>query len=548
MLLLEPQGGGLKLGGKIGQEKSAGSELLPADQVSLAKEAAASAQSLLLRDIRQHPEYASLQEAYPGLELRDVLAVPMLLKERVIGVIEVVNKRDPVPFNRNDQDLLSAFASQAAIAVENARLYTMTDQELAARLEEMAAMQRLDRELNASLDIDRALRLTLDWALRQSGAEAGWVALHDAGRFLVSTWQGYPDDLSGLDHLDEGGLLLPQGLAPLDEALRSARPVAVYTSRPNNFGWKEDSLKGSGGFLDYSQRALFVPIQRKENVIAMLGLESALGDRWPDHTLILMRRLSDHAAIAIANAQLYAEVEAANLAKSKFVSFVAHELKNPMASIKGYTELVMGGMAGPVNEMQKTFLNTVRSNVDRMNTIVSDLNDLTKIQVGVLRLEYQSVRVDEIIREAAHSMRRQFEEKELLLSLNLPDQLPPAWADPLRVGQILTNLMSNALKYTPAGGSVSVSAGLDSEVGKHQEAARFVRVWVQDTGIGIPPEDQPLIFEQYFRTEISKETAPGTGLGLNITRSLVEMQGGQIWFESQPGHGSTFYFTLPVVE
>ena len=255
-----------------------------------------------------------------------------------------------------------------------------------------------------------------------------------------------------------------------------------------------------------------------------------------------------NAAIAIANARLYGEVESANLAKSKFVSFVAHELKNPMASIKGYNELIAKGMAGPVNEMQASFLTTIRSNVDRMNTIVSDLNDLTKIQVGSLRLEYQSVAIQDTVEEVVRSLRSQIEEKEQDLRLELPADLARVWADPNRLAQVLTNLVSNAHKYTAKGGTITLGADKLADDTGLPGGLEVVHIWVQDSGIGIPVEDREKIFQQYFRTDISKESASGTGLGLNISKSLVEMQGGRIWFESELNQGSTFHFTVPVAE
>jgi signal transduction histidine kinase len=219
-----------------------------------------------------------------------------------------------------------------------------------------------------------------------------------------------------------------------------------------------------------------------------------------------------------------------------------------MASIKGYTELVARGMAGPVNEMQASFLETVRANVDRMNTIVSDLNDLTKIQVGSLRLEFRAVNVREALEEVIRSLQRQIEEKEQRLTTALPEDLPPVWADPARLVQILTNLVSNAHKYPPAGGDFSVGAEVYHSPEERLASATYVHIWVEDHGIGIAEEDQKKIFQQYFRTEAAKEMASGTGLGLSITKSLVEMQGGRIWFESWPGAGTTFHIILPIAE
>jgi signal transduction histidine kinase len=304
----------------------------------------------------------------------------------------------------------------------------------------------------------------------------------------------------------------------------------------------------SGRIMADSLRQLAVPIRRDVEVIGVIMLESKSPDPFSSEIVEFLSRLSDHAAIAIANARLYGEVESANLAKSKFVSFVAHELKNPMASIKGYTELIAKGMAGSVNEMQASFLATIRSNVDRMNTIVSDLNDLTKIQVGSLRLEYQSVAIQDAVDEVVRSLRSQIEEKEQILGVELPDDLPRVWADPIRLAQVLTNLVSNAHKYTAKEGKITLGADRLDENSGLLSGLEVVHIWVQDTGIGIPLEDQDKIFQQYFRTDVSKESASGTGLGLNISKSLVEMQGGRIWFESELNQGSIFHFTVPVAE
>ncbi len=168
--------------------------------------------------------------------------------------------------------------------------------------------------------------------------------------------------------------------------------------------------------------------------------------------------MSDHAAIAISNAQLYGEVQRANLAKSDFVSLVAHELKNPMTSIKGYAELLAAGAVGTINEMQANFLHTIRSNTERMSTLVSDLNDNSKIEAGRLRLDFKAVELDDIVDEVVRSTKRQIDDKKQVIQSDLPAQLPKVWGDRTRLGQVLINLVSNANKYTPEGGVLVVGA------------------------------------------------------------------------------------------
>jgi signal transduction histidine kinase len=291
---------------------------------------------------------------------------------------------------------------------------------------------------------------------------------------------------------------------------------------------------------------IVVPIRREARVVGLLLLESR-SDSQED--MAFLNRLSDHAAIAISNAQLYGEVQRANVAKSDFVSFVAHELKNPMTSIKGYSELLAGGAVGGINEMQMSFLNTIRSNVERMSTLVSDLNDNSKIEAGRLRLDYRALDVAGLIEEVSRSTKRQTEDKKQSFQVELPPGLPPVWADGTRVSQVLTNLISNANKYTPEGGTITVGAEAGPNQWDPAGARQVVHMWVRDNGIGISAEDQAKIFQKFFRSEdLKAREAPGTGLGLNITRSLVEMQGGRIWFESEYRKGTTFHFTIPVAE
>ncbi len=442
-------------------------------------------------------------------------------------MIEVINRRDGLPFVQDDQNLLTAFAGQAAVAIENARLYELTDQELAARVEELSVMQRIDRELNASLEMDRAMRITLDWALRQSGAEAGLIGMLEENYLHVMSQQGF----------DERMAILPDQTMKVD---LPAMVRSVETAQPQRLAVADSNAK----LLATTHTQIIIPIRRETAVIGLLHLEST-SDSQVD--IEFLTRLTDHAAIAISNAQLYGEVQRANLAKSDFVSFVAHELKNPMTSIKGYTELLAGGAVGTVNEMQNNFLNTIKSNVERMSTLVSDLNDNSKIEAGRLRLDYKATDVAALVDEVIRSIKRQVEDKKQILEVVSPENLPPMWSDRIRVSQVLTNLVSNAYKYTPEGGLIQVGAEETANEWNPEGAARVIHLWVKDSGIGLSPDDQQRVFQKFFRSDDPKaREVPGTGLGLNITKSLVEMQGGRIWFESEFRKGTAFHFTIPV--
>ena len=164
---------------------------------------------------------------------------------------------------------------------------------------------------------------------------------------------------------------------------------------------------------------MVIPIRREAKVIGLFVLESTQPERFAEQAQAFLSRLSDHAAIAISNAQLYAEVEQANIAKSEFVSFVAHELKNPMTSIKGYTELLAAGAVGSINDMQSNFLYTIRCNIERMSTLVADLNDNSKIEAGRLRLDFKAVDITEVVDDVIRSTRSQIEEKKQTVEVQL---------------------------------------------------------------------------------------------------------------------------------
>jgi signal transduction histidine kinase/putative methionine-R-sulfoxide reductase with GAF domain len=484
---------------------------------------------LLVNNVQNTNAWFQQTDRQTGFVTRSVLVIPLMVKGKVTGVIEVINKKDGSSFVPEDQELLSTFAAQASVAVENARLFTVTDQALSARVEELSVMQRIDRELNTSLDVATTMKITLEWAMRQSGASAGLIGQVSETGLVIMASQGYSEEL------------VPYQSAPLPLSDASFRSV-LNSGTPQRF-----TLEKASGLLAGAASRVILPIQRETATIGLVVIENLPGQEISDESMSFLQRLCDHASIAISNAQLYTAIQAANVAKSEFVSFVAHELKNPMTSIKGYTELLAAAAVGPVNEQQAGFLATIRSNIERMNTLVSDLNDLSKIEAGRLRLDFKALPLSSAVDDIVRSTRRQTEEKGQKLSIQLPVDLPNVWADRTRLAQVLVNLVSNANKYTPQGGQILVSAEVCDNRWNPGGAARVVHIWVQDNGIGIAAEDQKKIFQKFFRSEDPKtREAPGTGLGLNITKSLIEMQGGQIWFESEYRKGTTFHFTVPV--
>jgi signal transduction histidine kinase len=413
------------------------------------------------------------------------------------------------------------------VAIENARLFAQTDQALTERVEELSVMQRIDRELNEALDVKRVMDITLSYAMTNSHASAGSVGMvTEAGIQIIAT-HGYGDTV---EQLSNRPLPIDRGI--MGRVVRTGRMNLVRDVRVD---------PDYRGILPATRCQLTIPIAREGIVVGLINLESPQVDGFTQEQVDFVTRLLDHAAVAITNARLYSEVAAANIAKSEFVSVAAHELKTPMTAIKMSSELMLSGAVGATNDTQKQFLTTIRNNLDRMTTIVSDLNDITRIETGRLLLDTKPVVFQTIVDEVVYATRGLVEAKAQTLTLEVEPNLGPVLADQNRATQILTNLVSNANKYTPEKGSLTLRIQRTAD-------GQYLHVAVQDSGIGISAEDQARLFTKFFRSDdrAARDMAPGTGLGLSIVKNLVELQGGRIWVESEYRRGSTFHFTLPM--
>lgn len=487
---------------------------------------------LIINDVHADPRWNVSFDEATDFKTRSILCVPMVTQGKVVGVIEVINKRDGSDFDEEEQGILTAFAVQAAIAIVNARRFTTTDQALAERVQELQFLQTIDRELNSSLDLDHILDLTLAYALEALNTSMGLVGLltPDANGLLFLASRGFDLDLEQYRHTPW----------PLE------RGIIGRVARTGEMALVPD-VQADPDYVtlaDCSVAQLTVPLVREEQVLGVISLAKAREDAQPfaERDVEFVRRLADHAAVAVLNAHLYEQVKAANEAKTEFMSIASHELKIPMTSIKGYAKLLQLSAAGSLNEQQVDFLKVISANVDRMDRLVSDLLDVSRIESGRLRLDRERVLLSELVDEVLQSVETELEARQLAVEVNVPNLLPPVWADHGRLFQVMNNLVSNAYKYTPQGGRIKISAATGN-------SAPTVVVHIQDSGFGIPAEEQPQIFGKFFRSADSRvRDVPGTGLGLAITKSLVEMHGGQIWFESSPGQGSTFSFSLPMAD
>ena len=230
------------------------------------------------------------------------------------------------------------------------------------------------------------------------------------------------------------------------------------------------------------------------------------------------------------------ELEAASHHKSEFLANMSHELRTPLNAISGFSQVLRRGLVGEINEKQSEYLDDVLTASRHLLSLIDDVLDLAKVEAGQIELRVAPFYLFDVLEGGAVVVRERATRGEVRVSVTSDPGITTVVGDERRIKQVIFNLLSNAVKFTPAGGEVSVSAGrVDGEI----------RVSVRDTGPGIPPEDQERIFEEFQQAEAGKEQREGTGLGLALSKRLVELHNGRIWVESIPGSGSTFTFTLP---
>ncbi len=470
-----------------------------------------SGKAVVTNNAAEDPRFSG-QASIIGQALRSIMATPLRARGKVIGVVYVDNRMTAGLFVDDDLAALDTFAGQAAVAIDNARLFSETDQALSARVEELQTLRRVDRQLTETLDADKAMQITLEWACRLSNATSGHLGLLEGERVRAVHHYGHED--SQPDYLDEA-------YPHLMDVVATGKPVTV-----------------SGEQTDRDYSISMVPIARENTVFGVVVIKRQGTEAFTAEQQDLIERMVVRAAVSIENARLYAAVQAANLAKSEFVGIVAHDLKVPMTSISGYTDLAI--MVGELSDRQKEFLQKVKDTVKRMAILVSDLADISRIESGHFYMNETRVPVADIVQGVRDGTMTQMQEYQHEYIEDIAPDLPDMQVDYYRLLQVLTNLVSNAYKYTPDGGKITFRARKNNN--------GQIEFSVTDTGIGLSAEAVAMLGTKFWRAEDDfTRSRPGTGLGFAITRSLVEQMGDGIHIESEVGKGSTFSFAIPIV-
>jgi PAS domain S-box-containing protein len=466
--------------------------------------------SALIDDVQQDERCTPLQDDVDLVELRfarSALAVPLLVQRDMLGVLMLTHKQVGY-FTQNHLRLLSASAGHIAIAVHHAILYYQIEQQLLRQGE----MLRNERRATAQ-----------SAAILQSLSD-GVIVCDTEGVVLIA-------NMSAARILNRS----------IEELLTWHLPelfVRVFGERSKHT-LIEDLLRHP-----HDERGQY----RSHSSNLQLG---ALTVQLSVNPVVSSK--DEVMGIVAVFRDITREVESDRL-KDEFIGAVSHELRTPMTSVKGYTQLLVMGSLGPVNDTQHEFLTTIHANAERMITLINDLLEFTKIEAGSVELELRSMRFGEALGASIMELRRDIQAREHELLVNIQSGLPMIYVDAACLDTILFNVLQNAVKYTPSGGSIRVDAWeiTDDLVPACMREGlcpgRYVQIDINDNGVGIAPHEQELVFNRFYRTENSlKVEAGGTGLGLAIARSLAKLMGGRIWLESRPGEGSTFSVIVPAV-
>ncbi len=502
--------------------------------------AALERRTIHIHDAQRDPEYTyGVVQVTP---VRTVLATPMLRAGDLLGVILIY--RDEVrPFSDSEIALLETFADQAAIAIENARLLSdlqARTTELTRSVDELTALGDVSRALSSTLDLETVLRTIVGRAVELAGTSGGVIYEHDeaTGEFRLRASHRLEAELVEL--LRGAPFRLGEGVTGRAAALRTPLQVRdLLTEREFVVAHISPFAEGLG-----YRSVLAVPLLLEDRVMGGLTVwRKQPGDFVPE-LVDLLQTFAAQSSLALQNARLFRELadksrqlEVASQHKSEFLANMSHELRTPLNAIIGFSEVLTDRMFGELNEKQEEYLKDIYASGTHLLSLINDILDLSKIEAGRMELELTEFDLPTAIENALMLVRERAGRRSLTLQTNIDAWLGQIQADERKVRQVVLNLLSNAIKFTPEGGRIDVAA-----VAKDG----LVEVSVSDTGVGIAPEDQEKVFEEFRQVGTAAKKVEGTGLGLTLCRKFVELHGGTIWVKSELGMGSTFTFSLPL--
>jgi two-component system, NtrC family, sensor kinase len=505
--------------------------------------AVATKQTFQIADVLEEPNYFDAPSGYTGTQLaklagaRTILAVPMIKENELMGAV-VIYRQEVRPFTNKQVELVTNFASQAVIAIENTRLLNELHQrtnDLSESLEQQTATSEVLKVISRStFDLQTVLNALTESAARLCEADMAQIMRPKEEGFYSAANFGHTPEYS--DFIKN--FTFPPGRGSVTgRVLLEGKPVQIADVLADS----EYNVPKLGGFRTH----LGVPLLREGKPIGVILLSRKVVKPFNAKQIELVTTFADQAVIAIENVRLFDEIqdksrqlEVASQHKSQFLANMSHELRTPLNAILGYTELMADGAYGEPSEKMLGILKRLEANGKHLLGLINDVLDLSKIEAGQLVLELSDYCIQDIAQTVRSTLEPLAADKKLAFKLELARELPPGHGDGRRLTQVLINLVGNAIKFTDTG-EVAIKAEANND---------SFRVSVRDTGPGISAADQAKLFQEFQQADnaITKKKG-GTGLGLAISKRIIEMHGGRIWVESQPGQGSTFAFTLPVI-
>jgi signal transduction histidine kinase len=471
---------------------------------------------------------------------RSHITVPMLKENVLIGAISIY-RQEVRPFTGKQIELLTNFAAQAVIAIENTRLLSELRQrtsDLGSSVGQLRALGEVSQAVNSTLDLETVLSTIVSKAVQLSGTDAGTIYVFDEVRqeFNLRATYGMNEEMIGALTKQHIGLDEP-GIAA---AIAQREPTQVADLKDQAPTAVNEIISRAG-----YHALLLAPLLRGQDIVGLLVVRRRAPGAFPKSTADLLQTFADQSAVAIQNARLFSEIEEkskelaeASQHKSQFLANMSHELRTPLNAILGYTELMADGIYGELPEKTMGVLKRLESNGRHLLGLINDVLDLSKIEAGQLALELTDYSLEDIAQTVRSTLEPLAADKKLAFKVEVAPKLPPGHGDGRRLTQVVINLVGNAIKFTDAG-EVVITAGA---------TGGSFHLSVRDTGPGISAADQVKLFQEFQQADnaVTRKKG-GTGLGLAISKRIIEMHGGKIWVESQLGQGSTFAFTLPVI-
>jgi signal transduction histidine kinase/methyl-accepting chemotaxis protein len=517
-----------------------------------------------VQDILEDPEYH--RELALAGRFRSMLSVPMLREGNPVGAI-VVSRSQSGPFSDKQVALLNTFADQAVIAIENVRLFKEIQErtrELEQSLEEVRGLGEVSRAVSSTLDLGQVLSTIAEHSANLCEADAGQIFEYQeaTGQFrMTASWNIREEYLRFVEAAQ-----VTLGKGAVGRSAVTGKPVQIPDILVEP-GYPFRDIVAREGY----RAVLSVPMLREGRIIGTVVVARKMPGAFSDRHVSLLTTFANQTTIAIENARLYRDVtdkgrmlEEANRHKSQFLANMSHELRTPMNAIIGFSEILLDPSLQVDEEERLQFLTDILGSGKHLLNLINEVLDLSKIEAGRMELQIAPAALEEILDAVQSTMRPLAAKKSITFQVESGDRIAPFPMDAARVKQILLNLVGNAIKFTPDGGSVRVTAHwVDSSSRRMVDPSRsvdqlttrpidhdgdYVEIAVVDTGPGIPPEDHERIFVEFQQVQTARTLGKpeGTGLGLALAKRFVEMHGGRIRVSSEVGKGSRFFFTLPM--